>query len=245
MKFSYSAIWDDTVALIRAHGSLVAALAGVFIFLPSLLLAYLLPQPVATEPGQLIALMSEYLRANWMWLLLENLLNMIGAIAILRLALHEGPSTVGGVISAAFALLPFYFLASLLSSVLIGIGFALLIVPGLYLVGRLTPLGAVIVAEDRRNPIDALRRSFEVTKGRGWAIFGLVLVVAIAGIIVTVVINNLFGALFLIVAGKDLGLFLTLVLASATGAAFVALLATLYAAIYRNLAGGSSAKVFQ
>jgi hypothetical protein len=34
MKFSYNAVWDHTVALLRAHLALAAAVAGVFIFLP-------------------------------------------------------------------------------------------------------------------------------------------------------------------------------------------------------------------
>jgi hypothetical protein len=33
MKFSYSAVWNDTVALLRSHGSLLLAIAGVFIFI--------------------------------------------------------------------------------------------------------------------------------------------------------------------------------------------------------------------
>ncbi|QAY79599.1 hypothetical protein [Sphingosinicella sp. BN140058] len=245
MKFSYSAVWDDTAAMIRAHGSLIAALAGVFIFLPSLLLAYLLPQPVVSDPQQLVPAMTEYLQANWHWLLIENLLNMVGVLAILRLALPDGNSTVGGTIAAAFAILPFYFLANMLSSIILVIGLVLLIVPGLYLSGRLTPLGAVIVAENRRNPIDALRRTFEITKGHGWAVFGLVVVIAIAGMIVMLVVNGLLGVIFRLVAGAEIGGFLTLIIGSATGAAFVAVLTTLYAAIYRNLAAPASARVFE
>jgi hypothetical protein len=245
MKFSYSAVWDDTVRLIRAHGSLLAALAGVFMFLPALLVGYALPQPNAPDMQQMINLLGDYLRANWIWLLLQNLLNLIGAIAMLRLAFPNGGSTVAGVIAAAVSLLPFYFLATLLSSFIIGIGFVLFILPGLYLIGRLAPVGPVIVAENRRNPIDALRRTFELTKGRGWAVLGLVLVVAIAAFILMAVINNLLGLTFILVAGQETGLFLTLIVGSATSAAFATLLVLLYAAIYRNLAPASSAEVFQ
>ena len=45
MKISYSAVWADTAALLRSHASLIATVAGVFIFLPGLLVAYFLPQP--------------------------------------------------------------------------------------------------------------------------------------------------------------------------------------------------------
>jgi hypothetical protein len=245
MKFSYSGVWDDTLRMARAHGSLIAALAGAFMFLPALLVGYALPQPQAPDPEQMINLMGEYFRANWVWLVLQNLLNMIGAIAILRLAFPNGGSTVAGIIAAAVSLLPFYFLATILSTFIIGIGFLFLLVPGLYLIGRLAPLGPVVVAENRRNPIDALQRTFALTKGRGWAVLGLVLVVAIAALILMAVVNNLLGLVFILIAGQETGLFLTLIVGAATGAAFVTLLILLYAAIYRNLLPATSAEVFQ
>ena len=236
MKFSYSAVWDDIVRLFRAHGSLVVALAGVFIFLPALLTAHFLPQPQAASAAELVPVLKAYLRENWFWLLLENLLNMVGVIAILRLIFPRGGSTVAGVIAAAVAILPFYFLTSLVTGIAIAIGFMLLFVPGLYLFGRLAPVGVVVVAEDRRNPIDAIRRSLEITKGRGWAVLGMVLLVAFAAIVVMLVINNVLGVLLITVAGVEVGLFLSLIVTAATAAAFTALITLLYAAIYRNLA---------
>ena len=46
MTFSYSAVWDDTVRLLQAHGRLLAAIAGVFLFLPAVAFAIYL------KPGQ-------------------------------------------------------------------------------------------------------------------------------------------------------------------------------------------------
>ena len=34
MKFSYSAVWDGTVRIFRGNASLLLAVAGVFLFLP-------------------------------------------------------------------------------------------------------------------------------------------------------------------------------------------------------------------
>ena len=42
MKFSYSEVWADTVAMLRENLAIIAALAGVFLFLPTLLAAYLI-----------------------------------------------------------------------------------------------------------------------------------------------------------------------------------------------------------
>jgi hypothetical protein len=240
MNFSYSAVWDDTVRLLRSHGSLVAAVAGVFIFLPGLLTAYMLPQPQAETFPRLLELMTEYLQRAWPWILLERLVNLLGTIAILRLVFPRSTSTVGAVIAASVALVPTYFAAVILTNLMLCIGFLLLILPGLYLIGRLTPVGPVIVAEERRNPIDAIRRSFELTAGKGWAVAGMVIVVAVAGTIVTMVVNNLLGLLLLLVAGKDVGGFLSMVVVAATAAIFATLLTLLYAAIYRRLSGANA-----
>jgi hypothetical protein len=240
MKLSYSATWQETLAMLRAHGSTVAAVAGAFLFLPALLVGHFLPRPEAQDFGRLIMLMREYAAENWPWLLLEGLVNMVGVLAILRLAFPRGNPTVGAAIAAAAMLVPFYFLASVLAGIAMGIGFLLLIVPGLYLIGRFATLGPVIVAEERRNPIDAIRRSFELTRGNGWAVAGLVIVVAIAGLIVMSVANAVLGIVFMLIGGQDLGRFLVLVLTSATSAAFAAVLTLLYAGIYRRLAARES-----
>jgi hypothetical protein len=247
MKFSYSAVWADVMSLLRTHASLIATIAGVFLFLPGLLLAYFAPQPETADFARLGELWGEYFRANWHWLLLNGLIGIIGAIAILLLIFARGIS-VGGAIAAALPLLIFYFLASLLSGILIGIGFILLVVPGLYLMGRLSPVTAIVVAERRRNPVDAITRCFALTKGHGWAIFGLVLIVGIAASIVIAVAAALLGILFVLVAGQDVGGTLVLIVKAAGNAAVGTLMLLLNAAIYRQLAGDSAeslAEVFE
>ena len=112
--------------------------------------------------------------------------------AMLRLVLVQGTS-VGGAIAFGAALLPFYFLLSLISGLMFIVGLVLLIVPALYLAGRLCTAGPILVAESSCNPIAAIARSFEITKGQGWALFGLIFLVVIVGIIVTGVATMLTG----------------------------------------------------
>lgn len=240
MKFSYSAVWADVVALLRAHASLIATVAGVFIFLPGLLAAYFLPLPTTQDVGRMGEIWLEYLGANWHWMILNSIVNMIGSIAILKM-IFERNISVGGAIAAALPILPFYFLASFLGSILIGIGFVALILPGAYLIGRLGPLNAVVVAEDRRNPIDAIGRCFALTRGHGWAVLGLILIVAVAAAIVIGVATTLLGILFILIAGQDLGGMLVLIVRTAGNAALMTLVLILGAAIYRQLAEGKSA----
>jgi hypothetical protein len=234
MPFSYSAVWEDTVRMLRSHSSLIAAIAGVFIFLPTLLVAYFLPQAEA-RPEQMLASFMDYVGTNFHWLLIARLVEMVGTIAILLLVLRPAELTVGGAIGRGLALLVFYFLASVASGLMILAGLILLIIPGLYLLGRLAPIGVIVVAEERRNPIDAIRRSFEVTKGRGWTLLGLVLIVFIAGIICIGALVAVVGALLLLLAGPDLGAMLVLILRSLANTVLVVVLILLVAAIYRQL----------
>jgi hypothetical protein len=241
MKFSYTAVWQDVVALVRSHGALIAAIAGVFIFFPALLIAYLLPAPQPTDPSQLIPRMVEYLTANWHWMLLQGLLAMLGSIAIFRLIFSRPGTSVGAAIAGALPLLISYFLAALLSGFIIGFGMLLLIVPGFYLFGRLAPLGALLVAEGQRNPLTAISRTFALTKGNGWAILGLVLIVAIAAVVVMLVINSLLGIVLILIAGQELGGLLVLIVTTLTSSALTVLFILLYAALYRRLSPTESA----
>ena len=241
MSFSYNAVWEDTLTLLRQHAPLLAAIAGVFLFLPALLFAVFMPPPVLQQggdPQRVFQVILEYYRAAAPWFLLQGLFTMVGTLAMLRLVFAR--DTVGGALVQGLMLLPFYFLLSIICGFMIGFGFILLFVPGLYLLGRLAPVSAVLVAENRRNPFDAIGRTFALTRGHGWAILGIVFVVAIVAGIAVSIASTLFGLIFVLAAGQELGKMLTAVVASALNAALATLLTMLYAAIYRALAGTAS-----
>src|SRR3954470_22423264 len=181
MKLSYSAAWDDLAALAREHAPLIAALAGVFIFLPMLLVGYLLPQPVVKDVAEWLPSIRQYYATNWPWLGLASVAKMTGDLAILILIFAPRGTSVGGAIVRALALVPFYFLAAFILGVALGFAALFLFIPALYLFGRLAPLAPVIVAEGRRNPIDAFGRTFEVTKRNGWGVLGFFLLLPLGG----------------------------------------------------------------
>lgn len=244
MTFSYSAVWDDTARLLRENARLLAAIAGVFIFLPGLLVDHYLPPPEPAVANRVVEAMVGYYSDNWPWLLLQALISMVGTAAMLRLLLVRGTS-VAGALGFALLLLPFYFLLSVAVTIIVFVGFALLVVPGLYLIGRLVPAAPIMVAENRRNPIEAIRRSFAITGGRGWAVFGLVFIVGLVGLIATGVAGIMLGLGFVLAFGRELGSFLGEIAGSALAALFAAVMLTLYAAIYRALAGPDSAAAFE
>lgn len=235
MTFSYSAVWDDTVQMLRRHGSLLLAVAGVFLLLPGLLVAYAFPQPTATG-NELISAMVRYYQDHWLWLLLSNIVSMIGTIALYLLLFDRRGRTVGGAIAGALPILPFYFVMSMLSGLAIGLGLGLFLLPGLYLIGRLATASAAMVAEDRRSPLAALGRSWQLTRKRGWAVAGLILIVAAVGYLLSFVVTAVLGTVFVLLLGRDgLGGLLNLILRGAVSAVFITVLIVLLAAIYRAL----------
>jgi len=239
MKFSYGAVWNDTLGLLRENARLLAAVAGVFLFLPAVLVAVLFPDPETADVNRILRVLLDHYFAIWPWLLLKGIFAMIGTAAMLRLVLAPGTS-VGGALTFGLMLIPFYFLLSLISGLIIGVGLLLLIVPGLYLVGRLVTAAPIMVAENRRNPIEAIGRSFEITNGKGWAVFGLVFIVGLVAIIVGGIAAALIGIVLILAAGQELGTLLTTIVGAALDAGVQTLLLVLYAAIYRGLTQSES-----
>lgn len=237
-KFTQNAVWADTLRLTRTHWVALIAIAGVFNFLPTLLVNHFFPMPDPPVDADLqtrLQLMVEYYRANGLVIVLQSFVTMVGSAAMLRLVFARG-GTVGGALAYAIALLPAYSILVVLVNLGVGIGFMLLIVPGVYLWGRLLPAGPAMVAEERRNPVDALKRGFALSEGNGWLIAGLYLLVLIPCGIVVLVASQLSGILFILIAGQDLGMLLGMIVLCAVSAVVATLLTMLTAAIYRALA---------
>ena len=243
MRFSYSAVWADTVNMLKSHGSLIAAVAGVFLLLPTLLTGYFLPQPTPVE-GDPLGPMFAHFAKNWPWLLIGNLFNMVGAIAVYLLLLRGRDQTVGRAIAAALPILPFYLLMSIIANLAIGVGLGLFILPGIYLLGRLFLASPVLVAEQPRNPLAAITGSWGLTRGRGWAVAGLIVIVFAVGMLLSFTITAVLGSVLFIAGGREgIGGLLVLILSSALTAALYAVLTVLIAAIYRALRGEPASSV--
>ena len=76
-------------------------------------------------------------------------------------------------------------IANILVGFIVGIGFVLLIVPGIIFACRLAFV-PFIVMDQKLEPIEAIRKSWEMTRGYSWTIFGMVVAsffIALAGII--------------------------------------------------------------
>ena len=237
-KFTQNETWADTLRLMRTHWAAFVAIAGVFNFLPVLLVNHFLPWPdfpPDMAPARALNMLGSFLRHNLIWFVLQSFVVMIGSAAMLRLVFRQN-ITVGAALWFGVLLLPAYSLLLLFTNLAVCIGLVLLIVPGLYLAGRLFPAGAAMVAEDRRHPIDTIRRAFALTKGHGWQILALYILVALPGGVLIYAVQAVTGSLLILIAGQALGTFLSGIIVAALNAAVTTLLTILSAAVYRALA---------
>jgi hypothetical protein len=103
-------------------------------------------------------------------------------------------------------------IANILVSIIVGIGIVLLIVPGIIFACRLAFV-PFIVMDQKLEAIEAIKKSWEMTEGYSWTIFGMAIMsffIAIAGVICFIVgifpaiiwIESAFAALYWGVATK-------------------------------------------
>lgn len=83
-----------------------------------------------------------------------------------------------------------YFLASILCALIVLVGFIALILPGIYLAVRLQFYKLLIIENEDLSPVDALKKSMEMTDGHFWNLLGFTF---------AVIILNILGALFFMV----------------------------------------------
>ena len=270
VKFDMGAAWDDTQQLLKSHTALIGTIAGVFIFLPTLVLAWFGPQPI--EPAanatfqQILGTLQESARQTMPYQLLIAVVSAIGGIGILRLWLSRSSVSVGDALTFAIKMTPTVIGVQLLMGVVVGLVAVLLILPGAaiggpagvlllivgllvftglcaYLWGRVAVVSPLIADRIQFNPASALKESWEMTRANGWQIFlFLFLVTLVLGIVGFIVgsIGAVIGG-----GGQGVGFMLAGVLAAgfATVSGIVSLAIT--AAIYRQLALRASSDVFQ
>ncbi|HSL12064.1 MAG TPA: hypothetical protein VLA82_12180 [Actinomycetota bacterium] len=144
------------------------------------------------------------------WMLLTGALTR-GAAG----ALSGRPIDVGESYRAALSRLAGLIGLSLLIAIVVGIGFALLIIPGVILLVFLSMAVPAFIIE-RRGVTDSMSRSWNLVSGKWWHVLGAILVAAI----ISGIVSGIIGAL-----GGDsvIGIWLTSAIGSVITAPFYAL----------------------
>jgi hypothetical protein len=97
-------------------------------------------------------------------------------------------SSMSELFSAAMPFIGTLFLFSILAGLAIGLGFLLLIVPGLILITIWSVAAPSIVVENR-GVIEAFGRSRELVRGEGWSVFAVILLTLIGVWIISAVLG--------------------------------------------------------
>lgn len=245
-KFDMGAAWDDSVALLKSHSALTGAIAAVFLFLPALALAWF--GPVSVEPpegatfDQIVTAFQENIWQILPYQIGIAILALVGSLAILRLWLSRAATSVGEALSFALRLLPTMIIIQILTGLITAFGFVLLVVPGLYLIGRLALTGPVVADRSVANPLDAIAASWNLTRDNGWAIFLFIFLVTLVIGIVLLVVTGVIGAV--VGSGPGIGHIIGGFFESAIGVGATMVSLAISAAAYRQLAIGGNAEVF-
>ena len=234
--FSIGSVIGETFSLYGGN-FLKFSLIGILIYLPILvILALTLGVEAVTGAGMFdfetgtpdpgaVAAMAGGLGLTMVLTLVAFALGS-GAITYGAIESKSGQQvSVGGMLGRAFVRMVPLIGASLLVFVLVFLGFMLFVIPGIILSLMMAVVWPVVLAENI-GPVEAMRRSRELTKGHKWGIFGAYIVVGI--------LSSLIQSVFLVIVffGGATGAILGDLIGSAVS---LSLSSTFMAALYTNL----------
>ena len=261
-QLSISAAWEEARTILSRDGGLLMTVALALIALPSLVSGLLNPRGLGAS------------NAPWLDLVafVASIVALAGQLALIRLAI--GPSiTVGAAIVHGLRRVPIYFLAVLILVValfLIAIPTALVLAAlGVPFDAKTIPMSTPVVvvsllflalviffavrllmsspvasAEDV-GPIAILTRSWRLTAGHWWPLFGFLLIFIAGALVLLIAIGAAVGSVVTLLLGKPepmsaaaliIGLVQALVSAGVT-----TVFAVMLARIYLQLSGSDGA----
>lgn len=218
MKLDLGRAWNDATALMSANKDVISIVAGVFFFLPYLALSLLMPEVAQPQidagntealPEALIALYAE----NWWVFLITSILQMIGMLALFALLTDRARPTVGEALKRGAKGFPSYFVAQMLAVLALGLvgGLLAVISPLLiilaipvffYVMIKFSLIGPVIGIEQMLNPIAALKRSWQLTKGNSLRIFAFYVLLFVVLFVVSILVTLITGVVFAAAGGQ-------------------------------------------
>jgi hypothetical protein len=250
-----------------ANREVLLTLAAIFFLLPNLVPAVAMPglqTQMMADPEAASAVMND-LFADWGVLLVVVaialvLAQILGYLAMLALLRDTSRPTVGEALKAGLGgLLPalgFYLIVAVaafalallvvaISAASPGLGVVvvlLCVVVAFYVMIKLSLVLAVIAIDKVGNPIAAMTRSWQLTKGNSFRLFLFFLLLGLVYIVIAAVIGMVLGALMLAL-GTSTALLVNGVISGILSAIVTVVFVAVIAAIHRQLAGPSAAAV--
>ena len=210
-KLSLSKAWDESRSALGRDGKLYATVALAMFFLPGVIADVANP-----NSGGLPTTLNDMLL-----LAVVAIIGLIGQLAVIRLALGSR-STVGEAIGHGARRAPAYIAATILwlapfviAAYAIGLdafqapqratpgailaAFALILV-GVFFAIRMAMTSSVASVENA-GPLEILRRSWQLTKGHWWRLFGYFLIYLVVMLVVMAAVGAIVGILTSLVFG--------------------------------------------
>lgn len=261
-KLDMGKAWTQATGMIGSNRDLVSALAGLFLFLPFFVLVLALfgagidfgPQGAEPNPERVAEQLNAVLQANWWALLLVMIGQLCAAITLLlmlgdpdrptvREVLSKLPRLLLPVIAAQALVVAVTQLPSILAGYLPEAAAMLVNMVwfpvSIYLTIKFSLTVAAIVLGSQRNPLTAMRRSWQITRSNSFRLFGFFALLALLFVVIALLLLLVAGLVFAALGDK---------VAFFGNAAFFALMLTVFytlsyaltVAIYRQLAGPST-----
>jgi len=263
---SISKAWEESKEIATRDGRLIAAVALALVLLPEAIFGVIVPpSPMSGEEAP-----------SWATglSLVVAVIGIVGQIAIIRLAL--GPATsVGEAITHGFkrvlpafgALCLFVIpLAAVLVVLLIAVGgtaaveslnsgtpqagiagMILLFVAVVILISIRFQMAVPVATAETSNPVQILRRSWDLTRGHYWRLLGFLMVALVFALVLLLFAQLVGGILGRIAFGDTkplpIGALIVSLVSAAAQAAFTCLFAVMVARIYVQLSGRGAAGV--
>lgn len=266
VKLDMGAAWNSATAMIGANKDVLLIVAGVFFFLPNVAATLLMPQSAELaamqanpnpDPEAVFAQLGAFYADIWWVFLIMGLAQAIGVLGLLALLTDRTRPTVGEALSFGLrALLP-YLATQIIVGVILLVGAAVLIGGGaaihpgaaalgalIFLVGfiylwvKFSLVSPVMAIENVLNPIAALKRSWQLTKGNSLRIFAFFMLLILVLLVISVIVGLALGLFAL--AGEQIGLIVSALGGGLVNMAFVVIMLAVLAAIHRQLSGGGN-----
>ena len=257
MAFDGNLAWKQATATMAANRELVLALAGVFFFLPSFAMIMLIKQPqvaAGTPPEKMLAILEPFILSMAPWFIIGSVVQTLGQATLIELFGHGGRATVGEALRKSLGVILSYIAVQLLtgfmmtSVLMLAMTAGSIVSPvlgvalGCYLValayGRLVAAGPVVVLERRKNPIAALVRAAQLSRGHTLRLGNFLFLLAMAFFFAFFVLTVIVGIVAALTMGEGRAAeILSGFFSSAMTALGIAYFAAIAVAAYRQLAG--------
>ncbi|MEO6092933.1 MAG: hypothetical protein ABIT04_12640 [Novosphingobium sp.] len=260
MKFDSNRAWRQASKQVSANRDVLIALSGVFFLVPVLAFSLFLPQPQPQSgmaADQMMAVARAYYLSALPFFVPMVLLQATGTLAMLTLFTDRSRPTVGEAIKRGlFAIVP-YLVAQLILGIGVGIAASIvaaiasltgsvpavvialvaIIVGATYVVVKTSLSAPVIVVDHIRNPLVALRRSWQLTGHNSVRIALFYLLIVVAFVVVISVAMAIVGIALALLASPAIARVIAAVVSAALGAAMSVYFIAILAAVHRQLAG--------